>query len=240
MYILKYAYIVILVILTLFLRLYLFVIKKIKTQEEYDKRVYKIVNRWAAYMLKVVGVNIKVIGRENIPKTNCLFVSNHQGNLDFLVLMSVLDKHLGFLAKNGILKIPIIRTWMKDMHCVFIDRENIRESLKAIKNGIENLEKGYSMLIFPEGTRSKSHELGSFKKGSLKMATKSEALIVPIAIDNTFEGFEAVHGKLKSVDVTMSILKPIDPKSLSKEEKGNLAEIIKTEIEKELKSIVNK
>jgi 1-acyl-sn-glycerol-3-phosphate acyltransferase len=72
------------------------------------------------------------------------------------------------------------------------------------------------------------------------MATKSQALIVPIAIDNTFECFEAVHGKLKSVNVTMSILKPIDSKNLTREEKSSLSEIIRNQISEELKSIINK
>lgn len=223
--------------LTIFLRIYLFVIKKIESPEKYDNAVYWIVNGWAAYILKVIGVKVELKGIENLPEGNCLIVSNHQGNADFLVLMSRLNKHMGFLAKKEILKLHIVGTWMKAMHCVFIDRENIRESLKAINEGIDNLEKGYSMVIFPEGTRSKSHVLGEFKKGSMKMATKASVPIVPIVLDNTFKVFEEGNGKLRPAEVTMSILEPIDIVKLTKEEKARLAEIVREKIEKELNTL---
>lgn len=223
--------------LTIFLRIYLFVIKKIESPEKYDNAVYWIVNGWAAYILKVIGVKVELKGIENLPEGNCLIVSNHQGNADFLVLMSRLNKHMGFLAKKEILKLHIVGTWMKAMHCVFIDRENIRESLKAINEGIDNLEKGYSMVIFPEGTRSKSHVLGEFKKGSMKMATKASVPIVPIVLDNTFKVFEEGSGKLRPAEVTMSILEPIDIVKLTKEEKARLAEIVREKIEKELNTL---
>ncbi|SMC24394.1 1-acyl-sn-glycerol-3-phosphate acyltransferase [Clostridium acidisoli DSM 12555] len=237
MYILKYIYCIIVIILTLFLRLYLFIIRRTKLREKYDYYLYKMVNGWARYTLKIIGVKVNIKGLENLPKENCLFVSNHQGNADFLVLMSELDKHLGFLAKKEILKIPVIRTWMKEMHCVFIDRENIRESLKAINKGIENLNNGYSMLIFPEGTRSKSHKLGEFKKGSMKMALKASVPVVPLVIDNSFKVFEEGKGKLKASIINMSILEPINVNDLTKEEKANLADIIKNKIEKELQTL---
>lgn len=223
--------------LSLFLRLYFFVLKNIKSPEEYNNALYKVVNGWANHILKVIGVSVKIKGIENLPKRNCLIVSNHQSNADFLILMAKLDKQMGFIAKKEILKLHIVGTWMKAINCVFIDREDIRESLKAINKGIDNLEKGYSMVIFPEGTRSKSHELGEFKKGSMKMATKTNVPLVPIALDNTFKVFEEENGKLKSADVTMSILEPINVSELTKEEKMDLAEIVKQRIKKELNNL---
>jgi 1-acyl-sn-glycerol-3-phosphate acyltransferase len=237
MYILKYIACVIVVIFTLFFRLHLFIIRKTKSKEKCDDYLYKVVNGWARYTLKIIGVKVNIKGLENLPKESCLFVSNHQGNADFLVMMSELNKHLGFLAKKEILKIPVIRTWMKDMHCVFIDRENIRESLKAINQGIENLNNGYSMLIFPEGTRSKSHKLGEFKKGSMKMALKTNAPLVPIAIDNSFKVFEEGKGKLKPAVINMSILEPIIVSNLTKEEKSALADLVRDKIAKELETL---
>lgn len=234
MYILKYIYCILVVISTLFIRIYLFVVRKTQSKETYDKILYTIVNNWADYTLKIIGVKVNINGIENLPEGNCIFVSNHQGNADFLVFMAKLNKQLGFLAKKEILKIPIIRTWMRDMHCVFIDRENIRESLKAINQGVENLNNGYSMLIFPEGTRSKGHELGEFKKGSLKMALKAKVPLVPIVIDNSFKVFEEGKGKLKSATINLSILEPVNLEELSKDEKAELAETVRKKIEAEL------
>lgn len=237
MYILKYFYFIILLLLTQIFRLYLFVFKKVISPEKHDYYVYKMVNLWSSYILNVLGVKVNIKGMENLPKENCVFISNHQGNADFLVLMSRLNTNLGFVAKKEILKIPIVRTWMKEMHCVFIDRENIRKSLIAINKAIENVNNGYSMLIFPEGTRSKSHELGEFKKGSMRVALKAKAPLVPIVLDNSFQVFEASKGKLKPATISMSILEPIYVDDLTKEEKSNLADIIKEKIATELKNL---
>lgn len=239
MFFLKYIYFGVLFFLTLFLRLYFFVLERIKSHEEYDIRLYKVVNNWANHILKVIGVSVNVRGIENLPKGNCLIVSNHQGNADFLILMAKLNKQMGFIAKKEMLKLHIVGVWMKAIHCVFIDREDIRESLKAINKGIDNLEAGYSMTIFPEGTRSKSHKLGEFKKGSMKLATKTNVPLVPVVLDNTFKVFEEVKGKLSPANVTMSILKPINVGELTKEERMNLAEIVREKIETEL-NILNK
>ena len=236
--ILIYIYFAFLMLATLFLKLYMIVLKKIKTPDEYKDIIHKVVNSWADHVLNVIGVKVDIIGIENIPEEECLFVSNHQGNADFLLLMAKLNKHLGFIAKKELLKIKIVSMWMKEMHCVFLDRDNIRESLKGINEGAENLKNGYSMVIFPEGHRSKSHKLGEFKKGSMKLAVKAGVPVVPLVVDNTFKVFEEKKGRLTKTKVTLSILKPIDVKTLTKEEKADLAEIVRKKIDEELKKIV--
>lgn len=238
--ILIYIYLGILMFLTLFLKLYLLIVQRFKSEEEYKNIFFNTVNGWSAYILKILGVKVKLKGKENIPEGNCLFVSNHQGNIDFLLIMAYLNKQTGFIAKKEILKFRIVSMWMKEMHCVFLDRQNIRESLKAINQGVENLKQGYSMAIFPEGTRSKSHRLGEFKKGSMKLATKTNEPVVPVVIDNTFKVFEEGKGKIKSAEVTLSILKPIYINQLSSEDKADLANIIHDRIEKELNIITGK
>jgi 1-acyl-sn-glycerol-3-phosphate acyltransferase len=223
----------------MFLRLYFFVLKRIKSSEEYDNTLYRVVNRWANHILKVIGVNVRIKGIENLPKGNCLIVSNHQSDVDPLILIAKLNKQMGFIAKKEMLKLYVVGTWMKAINCVFIDREDIRESLKAINKGIDNLEKGYSMVIFPEGTRSRSNKLGEFKKGSMKMATKASVPLVPIVLDNVFKAFEEGNGKFRATDVNMSILEPINVSELSKEEKANLAEMVRERIQKELNTLNN-
>jgi 1-acyl-sn-glycerol-3-phosphate acyltransferase len=123
---------------------------------------------------------------------------------------------------------------MKEIHCVFIDRSNIRESVKSINEGVENLKNGYNMCIFPEGTRSKGDQVGEFKKGSMKLALKSNSLVVPVAINGTYKVLEANGWKIKPADVSVKILKPIDTQSISKEEKKDLSNIIRNSIIKNM------
>ncbi|MFL0252246.1 lysophospholipid acyltransferase family protein [Clostridium neuense] len=232
-----YIYFVFYMIVTLFFQIKLAYVKKYKGEVEYEKLVHEIVMHWSQNILKAVGVKVNIKGIENIPEGTCVFVSNHQGNFDFLVILANIDKHIGFLAKKEILKIKIVSGWMKKMHCVFINRRDVRDSLKAINKGVENIKKGYSMVIFPEGTRSKRSELGEFKKGALKLATKTDVPIVPIVLDGTYRIFEDGNGKLKSGTVEMSILKPININELDRKQKAELSESLRDKIDLELKAI---
>ncbi|PJI07353.1 MULTISPECIES: lysophospholipid acyltransferase family protein [Clostridium] len=232
-----YIYFVFYMIKTLFFKIKLNHIKKIKSEKEYEEAVHNVVFKWSKHILKVIGIKVNVKGLENIPEGTCVFISNHQSNLDFLAIMGIIDKQIGFIAKREILKIKIVSGWMKMMHCVFIDRNDIRKSLMAINEGVENLDKGYSMAIFPEGTRSKSSNMGEFKKGSLKLATKANAVVVPIAIDGAYKLFEDVGGKIRSGVINMSILEPIDIKELDRSEKSKLSDILHDKIYKEVQKI---
>jgi len=209
-------------------------LKKHSTKERHEECLFKCTKAWANAMLKPAGIKVEVTGMENIPKETCLFVSNHQSDFDIPVLMSAINKSIGFVAKKEMEKIPFLRYWMREMHSVFMDRENIREAVKSINEGIDNLKNGYSMVIFPEGTRSKCDKVGEFKKGSMKLGLKAGVLIVPITLNGTYKAFEGNNNRVKSADVKVTFGKPVNPKDLSKEEQNNLAEIFKDIIEQNI------
>lgn len=217
-------------ILTGFKKMKLKSLYKHASKEEAEKYLHQIVMNWAKFIIDRIGVKVEVRGKENLPESNCVFIMNHQGALDIPTILANIDKPMGFISKKEMLKIKPLSYWMKHMKCIFIDRENIRESVKAISQGIEYVKDGYSMAIFPEGTRSKGPIVGEFKKGSLKLGIKSGALIVPIAIDGTYKAREANNNKLRRANVVLTILKPIDPKELSKEEQNALSEKIRDDI----------
>lgn len=209
-------------------------LKKKGRIEEADRIIQQVVIKWARFTVKNAGITLHVNGQDNIPKENCLFVSNHQGLLDIPVILCAVNKSIGFIAKKELEKYRLASDWMKEVHSVFIDRSNIRDSIKSINEGIENLKKGYNMAIFPEGTRSRGPKLGIFKKGSMKLALKSGVLVVPIAIDGTYKVLEANGGKVSPAKVTVTILKPLDPKNFDKEKDKDLSEIVRDEIERSL------
>ncbi|WMJ79076.1 lysophospholipid acyltransferase family protein [Clostridium sp. MB40-C1] len=229
-----YIYFVFYMVGISFKRIKLNYLKKHKGEKAAQEYVYKAAKKWARHILKIVGVKVECEGMDNIPDEACCFISNHQGNFDFIAMMATIDKPIGFIAKKEMQKLKILSVWMKDLKCVFIDRNNIRESLKAINEGAENLKQGNSMLIFPEGTRSKGKNLGEFKKGSLKMALKAKAPIVPLTVDGSYKIFEDHNGWLRKGTIRLVAGKPIYPDELPKEEQKNLTEIIRNEIEKNL------
>lgn len=208
-----------LIISTPFIFLSMYLDKKGRTSQK-NALVYKVGNVWASSLLKVAGVKVTVYGIENIPKDKpVLFIGNHQGNFDIPIYISQIPQLIGFIAKVELGKIPILKTWMKLMQCVFMDRSNIRKSGEAIIKGIKNLKSGYSMVIFPEGTRSRGDIMGQFKLGSFKLASKSKCPIIPVTMNGSYKIMENNKKSLiKPAKVELYIHPLIDTSNLSKEE----------------------
>ncbi|ASW44341.1 lysophospholipid acyltransferase family protein [Clostridium isatidis] len=198
--------------------------------EKKDKLVNKVTKLWANCLLKVAGVKVNVYGLENLPKDRTvLFIGNHQGNFDIPIYISKIPTLKGFIAKVETEKIPGIVTWMKHMNCVFMDRSSLRKSSEAIVKGIKILKDGHSLVIFPEGTRSKSDNMGEFKAGSFKLATKSKVPIVPVTISGSYKIMEANKKKwiIKPSIVDLYIHKAIEISDLSKEDQEELPKKVK-------------
>lgn len=167
------------------------------------------------------------MGLENIPKNQTvLFVSNHQSNFDIPLLMGAIDIPKGFIAKKELEKWPIISTWMKYLNCIFMDRDNLRKSAQSIVEGINLLKGGYSMVIFPEGTRSKGKPVEEFKAGSFKLATKSKCPIIPLTINGTYKLLEGNNNRVKGASIELVIHPPIYVSSLNKDELEVLPETV--------------
>lgn len=206
-------------------------LKKFSSKDKYEAYVNKSVYNWAKFIVNLIGIKLNVIGIENLPNEACLFVSNHQSNLDVPCLITAINKPMGFISKKELSSVPVISTWMKAIHSVFMDRQNVRESLKSILEGAKVLKDGYSMVIFPEGTRSKGKPVAEFKKGSMKLGIKAGVKIVPIAIDGTYKSWECSEsGKFSPSNVNIIICKPIDVSELDKDQKNTLADDIRSTI----------
>lgn len=222
-----------LLIMTVTGKIKLFFLKR-KSPELLDKYAYRKLQSISNHVLKRSNTETIVRGKENIPEGPCLFVSNHQAIFDAFLLVANINKLTGFIAKKEIKKIPLLGWWLSEIHTVYIDRNNIREGMKAINAGVENLKKGYSMIIFPEGTRSLKSEMGEFKKGSMKLALKANVPVVPITIDGTYRVLE-VGDKVRGHSVNITFHKPIYLDTLSEDEKKNLSQILHNVIEDGLK-----
>lgn len=207
-------------------------LKKFSTKEKQNLYAYKWLQSLAKGVTFCAGAKIIVKGKENIPKDKAvLFISNHKSIFDIPILVSIIDIPTSFIGKVELKKTPIVSFWMKKNNCIFMDRDNIRQSLKAITKGIQQLKEGESILIFPEGTRIIGEELGEFKKGSLKLATKSNSPIVPIYVGNAYEILETHFPWVKSANISVNIGEPIFLDNLNAEDKKNLSEYVKNKIE---------
>lgn len=204
-------------------------------KEEYEDTVYNLVTEWAKDRVKASGAKINVIGLENIPDVKgILFVANHQSNFDILSLLAYLKVPKGFVAKTELGKIPMLSQWMKRIHCLFMDRDDMKQSAQTIIQGIKQLKSGINMVIFPEGTRGKNGVMGEFKAGSFKLATKAKAPIVPITIDGTYKIMEGNNNIIKPADVNIYIHPAIFTAELSKEEINELPDKVENIVKSKL------
>ena len=188
-------------------------------------------------VLLITGCKITVIGAEQIPRSEAvLYVGNHRSFFDILLTYPRCPGLTGYVAKSGLEKIPLLSLWMKRLHCLFLDREDIRAGLKTILTGIEQIKQGISMCIFPEGGRNKDPHLSMlpFKEGSLKMAEKTGCAIIPMAITNSAAIFENQFPKIRPCHVILEYGAPVYPKELSKEERKFLGAYTQNTIQKML------
>ena len=133
------------------------------------------------------------------------------------------------MAKKEIRKVPLLSNWMVNLHCLFLDRDNIKEGLKMVLTAIEQIKSGISICIFPEGTRNKGDVLLlPFHDGSFKIADKSGCPIVPITLNNTSAIFEDQFPWIKKAHIIIEYGKPIYPKELDKIERKQLSSMTQT------------
>lgn len=199
-----------------------------------QEEIFKTPSVVSQKVIEKTNTKVYVEGEKYLPEGPALYVANHQGLFDILALLGYLGKPIGFIAKIEIQRIPIIRSWMKLLHCVFIDRSDRRQSVRAIQKGTKNIKKGCSMVIFPEGTRSKDGELNRFKAGSFRLGTKAKVPIVPVTIDGTREMYEQNNNRVQSSTIRIVIGQPITPEEYSEMTGKELAQYTEKIIAKEL------
>ena len=180
----------------------------------------------------IAGTKLIILGKENIPSdTAVLYVGNHRSYFDIILGYTAVPGITGFIAKKEMNRYPLLRVWMRYIHCLFLDREDIRQGLQTILNGVEKVKSGISIFVFPEGTRNKSDdEFLPFKAGSLKIAEKSGCPIIPVAINHSDDIFEKHLPKIHKTTVVIEFGVPIYPASLDKESRKKLSDTVVTNI----------
>lgn len=177
---------------------------------ERDGLAYKYSTRFARRLFNFTGSTLRVTGLENVPRnTPVLFVSNHQSHIDNLIIHGFIDIPKGFVSIVEMLRVPILRTMMKYMKCVFIDRSDIRKTLHCMEAAVDILKSGHSMVIFPEGKVNEDGVLSEFKKGCLKLALRASVPIVPITLRNTHKIMNKDGSRVFAADVECIISPPV-------------------------------
>ena len=152
-----------------------------KRSPELRDRSSKAIISWAFRCVTVLaGAKVIVQGQENLPQDGAaLFVGNHRSYFDIVLSYTLFPGVTGYVSKKEMNRWPLLSSWMKNIHCLFLDRDNIKEGLKTILTGVEEVKNGVSLCIFPEGTRNKVNDTFlPFRDGSFKIAEKGGVPVV--------------------------------------------------------------
>lgn len=224
----RFLLVVIFVVLFLVLSIPLLVAEWIVgkfNQDLKDRSSLAIVNWAFRQVIRIAGTKVIVLGEENVPKdTAVLYVGNHRSYFDILLTYVRVPRPTGYVAKKEMAKYPLLSNWMRYLHCLFLDRQNVKEGLKTILTAIDKVKSGISICIFPEGTRNKTADTFlPFHEGSFKIAEKGDVPIVPMTLVNAADIFEDHLPKIKKTTVVLEYGKPIYVKELDKETRKSLS-----------------
>ena len=183
------------------------------------------------------NIDMEVYGKENIPKENgFIMYANHQGLFDIIAFAASCDKPWGAVLKKELYKIPILNKMVDCTESLPMDREDMRQQMKVIQKVIQEVNSGRNFLIFPEGTRSKmGNKMLEFHSGSFKCATKTKCTILPVALVDCFKVLDQKGSK--PVKVEIHYLKPIPYEEYKDMNTTEVANLVRSRIDKVLQSV---
>jgi 1-acyl-sn-glycerol-3-phosphate acyltransferase len=187
---------------------------------------------WSRFNAFLTPMFVHVSGRENInPKQSYVVVSNHQSVYDIFLIYGWLGVDLKWIMKKELSKVPGVGFGSKMVGHIFIDRSNSKKALESINEAKRKLVNGISIVIFPEGTRSVTGELGQFKRGAFKIAFDLRLPILPITVVDTKNIMPTNTLNILPGRVKMVIHDPVDLNSYSEKESDLLIEEVRRRID---------
>lgn len=178
-------------------------------------------SRLNAFLIPAVS---RVTGRENVRKgTSYVIVANHQSYLDIFLVYGWLGIDIKWVMKKELAKIPGLGFGSKKVGHIFLDRSNSRVAMESLNEAKKKLTGGTSVVIFPEGTRSKNGQMGHFKRGAFKLALDLNLPILPVTLVGTGQIWPASGMDLFPGKAQLIIHKPID---IRKYDDGMLHELM--------------
>jgi len=198
------------------------------TPEVVDERLA----RWSGSIVRRAHIELVVEGREHAtPGASFVIMSNHQSLYDVPVIYQVLQRRIRMVAKKELFRVPI---WGRAMHSagfISLDRQSRERSRQTLLDSTDILRTGTSIWIAPEGTRSKTGELGEFRKGGFHLALQSGCPILPVSIIGTRAVLPSKSYRITDgCKVRAVIHPPVDPRPYGEERRDELIEVVRNAI----------
>jgi len=182
----------------------------------------------------LAGIRLDVRGRDDLPPGPSLFLANHQSYSDPPALVACVPRDARLILKRELRKLPLLGLIMELGGFVFIDRKDRGQSIEGMRKAVKQLQQGESFLIYPEGTRTRTGELGPFKKGPFVMAIESGVPIIPVSVIGSYEIMPPDRFSIKSGTITIIFHAPIQTVGLSAADREQLSNQVREIIQRDL------
>src|SRR5216683_1878916 len=179
------------------------------------------------FFVRLVGVKVRIKGRERIPLGACLFVANHTSSADAPAVVGAIPRRVAILLKESLFKWPIAGQAFTLAGFIPVKRSERESAIASVEKATESLRSGQSFLIYPEGTRSPDGRLQAFKKGAVVMAIKAGVPIVPMACSGAHRIMEKRSLVIHPGEIVVEFLEPIDSSKYPMEQRDILNEKIR-------------
>jgi 1-acyl-sn-glycerol-3-phosphate acyltransferase len=187
---------------------------------------------WCKLIARTVGARVRLHGRENLPAPGVpvVYMANHQSYMDIPALLGYLPVQFRIIAKESLFKVPFMGWHLRRAGNIPINRTNRREAMRSINAAVERIRGGTSVVVFPEGTRSRTGELQDFKAGSFKLAVKAGVPIVPVTIIGTCRVLPKDSLVFHPGRVDMYVGRPVETRDMVEERLDDLIARVRAEI----------
>jgi len=172
-----------------------------------NKKANKFIGHYlfSPAVLAVCMIRWKVSGKENIPNYPAIYISNHTSLLDIPILFAAINQPLFYVAKMELKRVPFLGQYMQAMGMIFIDRSNREQAMLSMRSAIQDIAEGKSIVVFPEGTRSKTGSLQPFKRGAFVIACEGQIPLIPVVIHGGSRALKSGSFSLRPTKIEIEI-----------------------------------
>jgi 1-acyl-sn-glycerol-3-phosphate acyltransferase len=185
-------------------------------------RMYSLAMKIIRFETRLLGIRLRVEGIKDIPPAACVFVANHASNIDPMVMIPQIPRRVRILVKQELFRIPIFSTAMRLAQFIPVDRGEKESTTSAISTAVENLKRGFSYVIFAEGTRSPDGRMRPFKRGAFTMAIEAGVPVVPVSIGGTQHALAKGKRVVRQGEVTVRFGSAVDGASYRMEQRPEM------------------
>ena len=186
---------------------------------------------WSWLILTTSGIRVRVEGLENVnPHEATIYCANHQSAMDIPVLFVHLPVQFRFVAKRSLFKMPFMGWHLRRSGHIPVERARPREALRSLEQAAQKVREGKSVVLFPEGHRSRSGQIGPFKAGSFHLAILAGVPIVPVTLNGTRSVLKPDTFHVRPGQTEMIVHPPVPTRNLTLKDVEALSERVRSRI----------